>query len=144
MLTRLTALLLLASAAIVHAHTNEYLDTIDGAHGGQLRMSGPYHFELVAAPGELVVFVTDHADTPIATAKGQASALVNTAGTKVQVPLLPAGDNTFRGRASFTLDEHSTVHLKVTMPGAAPELATFQPLRKREQSDPHKEHHDRH
>lgn len=142
--TRLTALLLLAIAAIVHAHTNEYLDTIDGAHGGQLRMSGPYHFELVVAPGEFVVFVTDHADTPIATAKGQASALVNTAGTKVQVPLLPAGDNTFRGRASFTLDEHSTVHLKVTMPDAAPELATFQPLRKREQSDPRKEHHDRH
>jgi hypothetical protein len=144
MLTRFTALLLLASAAFVHAHTNEYLDTIDGAHGGQLRMSGPYHFELVAAPGDLVVYVTDHADNPIATANGQASALVNTAGTKVQVPLLPAGDNTFRGRASFPLDERSTVHLKVTMPGAAPELATFQPLRKRQQPDPHQEHHEHH
>jgi len=144
MLTRITALLLLTSAAIVYAHTNEYLDTIDGMHGGQLRMSGPYHFELVAAPGDLVVFVTDHADNPIASANGKASALVNTAGKKVQVPLLPAGDNSFRGRASFTLDERSTVHLKVTMPNASPELATFQPLRKREKSDPHKEHHEHH
>ncbi len=107
-------------------------------------MSGPYHFELVVAPGEFIVFVTDHADTPIATTNGQASALVNTAGTKVQVPLLPAGDNTFRGRASFALDERSTVHLKVTMPGAASELATFQPLRKRAKSDPHEEHHEHH
>lgn len=142
--TRIIALLLLSNAAIVHAHTNEYLDTIDGAHGGRLRMSGPYHFELVATPGELVVYVTDHADNPKATASGKASALVNTAGKKVQVPLVPSGDNAFRGRATFTLDERSTVHLKVTMPDASPELADFQPLRKRVKSEPregHREHH---
>lgn len=140
MLNKIIALLLLTSTAIVYAHTNEYLDTIDGAHGGQLRMSGPFHFELVAAPGELVVFVTDHADNPIATANGKAAAMVDSAGKKVQVPLLPAGDNTFRGRASFTLDGRSMVHLKVTMPDAAPEVANFQPLRKRKKSDPHKDH----
>lgn len=144
MLTRITALLILTSAAVVYAHTNEYLDTIDGMHGGQLRMSGPYHFELVATPGDLVVFVTDHADNPIATAKGKASALVNTAGKKVQVPLLPAGDHSFRGHASFTLDERSTVHLKVTMPNASPELATFQPMRRREKSNGHKGHQEHH
>jgi hypothetical protein len=144
MLTRTIALLLLSGAAVGHAHTNEYLDTIDGAHGGRLRMSGPFHFELVAAPGDLVVYVTDHADTPIATANGQASALVTTAGKKVQVPLQPAGENVFRGRAGFTLDARSTVHLKVTMPEAAPELVTFQPRRKRarvESQPGHQEHH---
>ncbi len=144
MLTRITALLLLTSTAVVYAHTNEYLDTIDGMHGGQLRMSGPYHFELVAAPGDLVVFVTDHADNPIATASGKASALVNTAGKKVRVPLLPAGHNSFRGHANFTLDERSTVHLKVTIANAPPELATFRPMRKRENSENQKGHHEHH
>jgi|1186.fasta_scaffold498588_2 hypothetical protein len=144
MLIRIAALLLLTSAVIVYAHTNEYLDTIDGMHGGQLRMSGPYHFELLAAPGDLVVFVTDHADNPISTANGKASALVNTVGKKVNVPLLPAGDNSFHGRARFTLDERSTVHLKVTILNASPELATFQPMRKRKKPDAHQEHRKHH
>jgi len=37
------------------AQTNEYLDTIDGEHGGQLRMSGAYHFELVTSPGTIKI-----------------------------------------------------------------------------------------
>ena len=36
---------LLSSAAF--AHTDEYLDTVVGPNGGQLRMAGAYHFELV-------------------------------------------------------------------------------------------------
>jgi hypothetical protein len=136
--------LLLVFSATAYAHTNEYLDTIEGAHGGQLRMSGAYHFELVAAPGELTVYVTDHADNPMATAGATATALVDSDGSKTEVLLVPTGDNAFRGQGGFALNEQSKVHLKVIMPGGQAELATFEPMRKRKGatgSSDHQHHH---
>ena len=35
------------------AHTEEYFDSIDAPHGGQMRMAGPYHLELVAKERKL-------------------------------------------------------------------------------------------
>ena len=66
------------------AHTDEYLDTQKSAKGGQLRMAGVYHFELVvskdsqeAKDNPVVVYVTDHAGTKVPTvgAKGTATIL---------------------------------------------------------------------
>ena len=42
------------------AHTDESLDAMPSPHGGQVRAAGPYHLELVAKDGELVLHVTDH------------------------------------------------------------------------------------
>ena len=53
------------SASFVAAHTDEYLDTVEGAHGGQIRMSGAYHFELVVDVGHhhtgIKVYLGNHA-----------------------------------------------------------------------------------
>lgn len=124
------------------AHTNEYLDTLEGEHGGQLRMSGAYHFELVATSGELKVYVTDHAWKPIDTAGAEANAMVITNEKKTVIQLRPGGTNTFEGNGDFSLDEHSTVHLKVVMPSGDAELATFVPLKKRDTKPAGEEHHD--
>jgi len=62
----------LALAQPVGAHTDDYLDTIATPHGGQLRMAGPYHLELVAKDKELILYVTDHGDNPIRTDAGWA------------------------------------------------------------------------
>lgn len=48
-------------------HSDDYLDTLATPHGGQLRMAGPYHLELVTKDKELVIYVTDHGDNPIKT-----------------------------------------------------------------------------
>ena len=53
---------LVSTAAL--AHTDEYLDTISGAHGGQLRMAGPSHYEMVITPTALQIYVTDHEGKP--------------------------------------------------------------------------------
>ena len=45
----------------IWAHTDESLDAMSSPHGGQVRAAGPYHLELVAKDGELVLHVTDHA-----------------------------------------------------------------------------------
>ena len=140
----LSLCLALALPLVGLAHTNEYLDTIDGAHGGQLRMSGPFHFELVASPGELTVYVTDHGDTAIDTAGGSAIALVRTGTRKLEMALQPAGGNVFRGNGNFELGATTTVHLKITLSGAAPEMASFKPLRKRAKSVEHKDHQKAH
>lgn len=64
-------LLILASAMAAgsaFAHGNEYLDTV----GGQLRMAGIYHLELVmpaqkaAAEQAVTIYITDHAGKPVA------------------------------------------------------------------------------
>lgn len=140
----LPLLLALAMPVAALAHTNEYLDTIDGAHRGQLRMSGPYHFELVATPGELTVYLTDHGDNPVDSAGSTALALIRNGDTKVEIALEPSGSNIFRGKGKFEIDESTTVHLKISVPGAAPEMASFRPMRKRPKQSGDEGHHDQH
>lgn len=40
------------------AHSDGYLETVKAPHGGRLRMTGPYHLELVAKDREILVY--DH------------------------------------------------------------------------------------
>ncbi|WP_339941453.1 hypothetical protein, partial [Undibacterium luofuense] len=56
------------------AHDDKYFDSVKSPHGGQTRMAGPYHFELVLKAGAddkqasaVQVYVTDHAGKPIST-----------------------------------------------------------------------------
>jgi hypothetical protein len=83
--------LLLIPAAL--SHTNEYLDTLTGANGGQIRMAGPFHFELVATTGEIIVYVTDHGDTPIETAGASAVIVLQTGKRRTEIRFQPAGEN---------------------------------------------------
>jgi hypothetical protein len=78
------------------AHTDEYLDTQKAPNGGQLRMAGVYHFELVVAKDSkeakdnaVVVYVTDHAGAKIATAAPPARRPSSLARQKATVKLAP-------------------------------------------------------
>ena len=71
----LSALCLLSSVAC-HAHSDEYLDSQPTPHGGQMHMAGAYHFELLAKPNELTVYLTDHAGTKIPSNGATGSATV--------------------------------------------------------------------
>jgi len=112
-------------ASIADAHTNEYLDKIPAPHGGKLRMSGAYHFELVLAPGEITVYVTDHGDRPIETIGGSAISSVRIAKREFEVILQPSGGNKFRGSGDIDPRKVAQVRLKVTLPGAKPVAAMF-------------------
>ena len=113
------------------AHTDEYLDTIAAPHGGQLRMAGPYHLELVAKDKELVLYVTDHGDNPIATdgGVGKATLQLGTAKARTTVKLEPAGDNLFKGSGEFTLKPQSVIVVFVKLPGQEAQSARFTPLK---------------
>ena len=135
---------LIATCGLAIAHTNEYLDTVEGEHGGQLRMSGAYHFELVARPGFLTIYVADHGFQAVDTAGATAEAMIVTDGKKTVLELTVSGANRLEGHGDFTLNEETTVHLKVVMPGGEAELASFHPLRKRNKKPDHSGHRDHH
>lgn len=120
------------------AHTDEYLDTIAAPHGGQLRMAGPYHLELVAKDKELVLYVTDHGDNPIATegGVGKATLQLGTAKARTTVKLEPAGDNVFKGSGEFTLKPQSVIVVFVKLPGQEAQSARFTPLKPKAKAKP--------
>ena len=113
------------------AHTDDYLDTLTTAHGGQLRMAGPYHLELVAKDKELVLYVTDHGDNPVKTESGTAKATIQIgkgkAGTTVK--LEPAGENQMKGLGEFTLKPESVIVVFVKLAGDEAQSARFTPLK---------------
>lgn len=121
---------LFAVSAPVWAHSNEYLDSLQAPHGGQLRMSGPYHMELVVStPGELTVYVTDHGDTPQVTVGAEGTAKVKNGKKEAAVKLEPAGSNMLKGKGDFMVNTKTTVVVFLRMAGQDPEGATFTPLK---------------
>jgi hypothetical protein len=113
------------------AHTDDYLDTLATAHGGQLRMAGPYHLELVAKDKELVLYVTDHGDNPVKTDNGTAKATIRIGKGKAvtTVKLEPAGENQMKGLGEFTLKPESVIVVFVKLAGDEAQSARFTPLK---------------
>jgi hypothetical protein len=123
-------LLALALSPAAWAHSDEYLDTLKTPHGGQLRMAGAFHYELVVKPDAITVYVTDHADSKQDTKGASGTATVLSGRTKASIKLAPAGDNTLKGAGKFDLDPEMKVVVSITMAGKQPEQARFTPLKK--------------
>jgi hypothetical protein len=122
-----------AGAAL--AHDDAYLDTQKAPNGGQLRMAGPYHYELVltknaaaAQENPVVVFVTDHAGARIPTEGAKGSATILAGKTKSTAELKPDGDNRLKGVAKYAATPGMKVVVSITLAGKQPEQARFTPL----------------
>lgn len=117
---------LLSLPTLSWAHSNEYLATIKGAHGGMLRMAEMYHFELVVKDGEAQVWVTDHGDTPQPT-KGAVSTLrFLTANGGFSVYLAPTGKNELVVKdARIKARKGTRMVLTVSMNGETPLQARY-------------------
>jgi hypothetical protein len=130
---RLQAILLVAGLALaggVHAHSDEYLDSIRTPHGGQMRMAGPFHLEIVVKGGDITVCVADHANDAIATDGAKALARVSSGKDVLEVPLSPAGGNVMKGSGAFKATRRTRVELSIEVPGRGSAEAKFQPVRK--------------
>ena len=134
--TAMLAAAVLLAAGPALAHTDEYLDTVKAPHGGQLRMAGALHIELVldardGAESErlLTVYITDHADAPQATAGARGTLVLLSRGAKVKAELLPAGGHRMQARARFAPVPDMKVVVGVALAGQPPALARFTPLR---------------
>lgn len=119
----------------VLAHSDDFLDTQTAPHGGQLRMAGLYHFELMVAKdgkGEkespVTVYVTDHAGTSIATAGASGTVTILAGKLKATAALKPDGDNRLKGLAKYASTPDMKVVVSITLPGKQAEQARFTPL----------------
>lgn len=112
------------------AHTDDILATMKAPHGGQLKMSGPYHLELVVKPGLVQVYVTDHGDRQIASQGGRGSVTLLSGGKKTVVKLSPAGGNLLQGKGTFNAAPDMKAVVSVMMPGQPAQQARFEPGKK--------------
>lgn len=119
----------------LQAHSDEHLATQKAPNGGQQRLAGAYHFELVVArdskevkDNSLVVHVTDHAGARVSTAGASGTATILSGKTKVTTALVPDGDNRMKGIARYAATPDMKVVLTVTLPGKGAEQARFTPL----------------
>lgn len=131
-----TAAGLFALASInAMAHTDEYLDTQQAPNGGQLRMAGVYHFELVvtkdskeAKNNPVIVYVTDHAGTKVPTAGAKGTVTILAGKAKATVNLAPDGDNRLKGTGTYASTSDMKAVVSVTLAGKSAEQARFTPL----------------
>jgi hypothetical protein len=113
------------------AHTDEQLDTMPSPHGGQVRAAGPYHLELVAKDGELILHVTDHAGQEIHTDGGEGKARIqqDKTGSKITVELEPSQQNMFTGSGEFQINPETVIVVFVKLPEQDAYAARFTPLK---------------
>ena len=119
----------------VFAHDDAVLDKTSGSHGGQLRMAGSYHFELVVAKDSkeakdnpVTVYLTDHGEKKVPAAGATGTATILAAKSKITVALVPSGDNKLTGIGRYASDPQMKVVVSVTFASAKAEQARFTPL----------------
>jgi len=120
---------------LAHAHDDAYLDTLTAPHGGQVRMAGGSHYELVvvkdsevAKDNAVVVYVTNHAGTKITTTGASGSVTLLSGKIKVSAVLTPDGDNKLTGHATYASTPDLKAVVKVKLAGQDEQQARFTPL----------------
>jgi hypothetical protein len=116
-------------AGYATAHTDAFLDTQPSPHGGQVRMTDTYHFELVVKDKELTVYVMDHANGAQPSAGMVGTATVLSGDAKVEIKLEPTTDNILKGTGDFKTADDMKVVVSIT---PAPQTARFTPFQKAE------------
>jgi hypothetical protein len=128
------------------AHTDEQLDTMPSPHGGQVRAAGPYHLELVAKDGELVLHVTDHIGQEINTDGGEGKANIQQgkAGSKMTIKLEPSQHHMLKGSGEFQITPETVIVAFIKLPEKDAYAARFTPLKPKTAVKIKKvgEHHD--
>lgn len=134
-----------ALSPLAQAHDDAQMEKMVAPHGGQLRMAGGSHLELVvikdskgAKDNPIVVYVTDHAGTKIPTVGASASVTLLSGKTKVSAALVPDGDNKLTGHAVYASASDLKAVVKVKLAGQDEQQARFTPLA------PHGDGHEDH
>jgi hypothetical protein len=119
----------LLGAVPVGAHSAKHSDPVKALHGGQSLSAGPYHLELVAKDGELLLYVTDHSDQAIPTEGARAKATIQHGFEKanIQVELEPSGDNQLKGTGAFTINPDTGIIVFLKLPEQEAYAARFTP-----------------
>ncbi|MBX9700384.1 MAG: hypothetical protein K2X74_13175 [Acetobacteraceae bacterium] len=102
-----------------------------GPNGGEVRDIGPYHGELVARDGELLLFLFDHNDRPVDARRATGNAIVLAEGRQQTLAFSPREDGSAlvaRGEFRAT-PELRVVAQIVPAPGIPRAQARFAPVK---------------
>ncbi len=130
------ALLCALAMPLAHAHDDATLDSMQTPHGGQVRMAGPLHLELVldkhgseVKERAVTLYLSDHADQAVP-AKGATGSITLLMGKdKVSAPLKAEGDNRLAARLRYAAVPGIKAVVTVTLPGQQAQQARFTPVR---------------
>jgi hypothetical protein len=121
-------------AADAYSHDAAMLDSIPSAHGGVVRMAGPYHIELVLEPSsskplrQVRIYLQNHAFVGMPS-KGLTGAVTLTFYTvSVAIPLIPDGPESLGGSGSFLDDPALKMIVSLTDKDGQVFSATFSPF----------------
>ena len=125
------------------AHTAKQSGPVKAIHGGQSLSAGPYHLELVAKDGELILYVRDHSDKAIPTDGARAKATIQQGFEKAttQVELEPSGENLLKGTGEFTINPDTGIIVFLRLPEQDAYAARFTPLNHKGGAAQTGEHH---
>ncbi|MBH0185480.1 MAG: hypothetical protein HP477_08725 [Nitrospira sp.] len=123
---------LLICSVPVEAHKAKRDEAVKSLHGGQALAAGPYHLN-----GELVLYVTDHADKAIPTGGAKAKATIQQGFEKarIEVVLEPSGDNQLTGTGAFTINQDTGIMVFLKLPEQEAYAARFTPLGQKKPGD---------
>jgi hypothetical protein len=123
--------ILLLGATQVGAHSAKHTEPVRALHGGQSLAAGPYHLELVAKDGELLLYVSDHSGKGIPSDGAKAKATIQHGFEKatIQVELEPSGDNQLKGHGTFTISPDTGILVFLRIPEQQAYAARFTPLK---------------
>lgn len=131
----LTLALLAGLGTSAFAHDDATLDTMASPNGGQMRMAGAYHFELVVAKDSptakenpVVVYLSDHAGQKQAAAGAKGKLTLLSGKQKTEITLTPAGDNKLTGKGIYASLPAMKAIVAITFPDGRTEQARFTPL----------------
>lgn len=129
------ALSLATGSLSAMAHDDAYLNTVKAPNGGQLRMAGIYHYELVvvknskeAKDNPVLVYVTDHGGTKFSTVGASGTVTLLAGKAMARITLVPDGDNRLKGMAKYASSPDMKAVVAITMAGKATEQARFTPM----------------
>lgn len=114
------------------AHSDDYLDTVAAPNGGQLRMAGALHLELVVTANQLQIHVTDHAGKTVSTQGASGTAITLAKTGKQTLTLAPAQDNLLEAAGTFDPAQPLKAVVTVNLPGQAPVTVRFDTARQQE------------
>jgi hypothetical protein len=117
---------LIAAVLVGLGSTASAHEVARGPNGGRLVDVSVGHLEMVARDTDLILFLTDEADQPLASAGAKnARAVVQDGGKSATVPLTPQEPNRLVGTLSQPMTKGARVVVSVTLPDGRPVQARF-------------------
>ena len=101
------------------------VQTPRSAHGGDVRLAGPFWLELVVAKGSLTLYVSNRSGAPIDASTGKGTAVIHTDGKSTRVELKPGGGNKLAGKGRVKVKRTTVIFVTAALRGEKAHRAVF-------------------